>query len=141
VTAMYQGYDNMTRRGMMLIELVVAGALLGTLLVVCLQLISVAAARRRAADQQQYALLELGNIMERVTAQPWAALTPARVAQEKLSPSAERVLPGAELNIEVSTMASEPNAKRVKVAIRWQDRSGQLGAPLTIATWRYRIVD
>ena len=130
-----------TRRGMMMIELAVAGALLGTLLVVCLQLLSAAAAQRRAADQRQCALVELGNVMERLAARPWAELTTTAVAQERLSPSADRQLPGAELKIEVFTLADEPNAKRITAALRWQDRSGQLGIPLTISTWKYKIVD
>ena len=62
----------MTRRGMTLLELVVAGALLGTLLVVCLQLLAATAAQRRAADQRQLAVLEVGNVMERLAARPWA---------------------------------------------------------------------
>jgi Tfp pilus assembly protein PilE len=131
----------MTRRGMMMIELAVAGVLVGTLLVVCLQLLSAALAQRRAADQRQCALLELGNVMEQVTARPWTELTTAILSQKKLSPSADSQLPGAELKIEVSPLADEPNAKRITAALRWQDRSGQLLAPVTVTTWRYRIVD
>ncbi len=131
----------MTRRGMMMIELAVAGALVGTLLVVCLQLLSAALAQRRAADQRQCALLELGNVMEQVTARPWAELTTAVLSQEKLSQSANSQLPGAELKIEVSPLADESNAKRITAALRWQDRSGQLLVPMTLTTWRYKIVD
>ncbi len=125
----------------MLIELAVAGALLGTLLVVCLQLVSAALAQRRAADQRQCALVELGNVMEQVTARPWAELTTARLSQERLPPSAERQLPGAQLKIEVFTSADQPNAKRITAALRWPDRSGRLLAPVTLTTWRYKILD
>ena len=79
--------------------------------------------------------------MERVAARPWAELTTAALSQEKLSPSAAGQLPGAELKIEVSTSADEPNAKRITAALRWQDRSGQLVAPVTLTTWRYKIID
>ena len=129
----------MTRRGMVMLEAIVAGTLLGTLLVVCLQLLSAAAAQRRAADQRQCAILELANVMERVAARPWAELTAAALAQEKLSPSAAGQLPGAELKIEISTDAKDPDAKRITATLRWQDRSGQLVAPMTLTTWRYRI--
>ena len=131
----------MTRRGMMMIELAVAGALVGTLLVVCLQLLSAALAQRRAADQRQCALLELGNVMEQVAARPWAELTTAVLSQEKLSQSANSQLPGAELKLEVSPLADESNAKRITATLRWQDRSGQLLVPMTLTTWRYEIVD
>jgi Tfp pilus assembly protein PilE len=131
----------MTRRGMMMVELAVAGALVGMLLVVCLQLLSAAVAQRRAADQRQCALVELGNVMEQVTARPWAKLTTAVLSQERLSSSADRQLPGAELKIEVLALADQPNAKRITAALRWQDRSGQLVAPVTLTTWRYKITD
>lgn len=126
---------------MMLMELAVAVAIVGALLVLCLQLLSAAAAQRRVVDQRQCALLELGNVMEHIAARPWAELTTAALAQEKLSPPAGSQLPGAELKIEVSTSADEPSAKRITAALRWQDRSGQLLAPATLTTWRYKIID
>ena len=125
----------------MMVEMVVAGAVVGALLVVCLQLLSAAVAQRRAADQRQCALVELGNVMEQIAARPWAELTTAALSQEKLSPSAERQLPGAELKIEVFASAGEPNAKRITAALRWRDRSGQLLAPATLTTWRYKIIN
>ena len=70
----------MKRRGTTILELAVAGALIGALLVVCLQLLAATAAGRRAADQQQCAILELDNVMERVVARPWAELTTAALA-------------------------------------------------------------
>jgi Tfp pilus assembly protein PilV len=138
---MSQRHHNMTRRGVMMLEAIVAGVLLGTLLVVCLQLLSAVVVERRAADQRQLAVLELSNVMERVAARPWSELTPAAVAQEKLSPGASGQLPGGELKIEVSTDAKEPAAKHITATLRWQDRSGQLGTPLTLSTWKYRIGD
>ena len=127
-----------TRRGTMILELVVAGALLGTLLVVCLEMFSAAAAQRRAADQRNCAVLELGNVMERVAARPWAELTTSAVARERLSPSAAGQLPAAELKIEVSTPPAEPAAKQITAALRWEDRSRRLVAPLRLTTWKYR---
>jgi hypothetical protein len=131
----------MTRRGAMLLETIVAGALLGTLLVLCLQLLGAAAAQRRAADQRQCAVQELANVVERVAARPWAELNTTALATEKLSPWAADQLPGAQLKIEVSTNTKQPEAKRIALSLRWQDRSGQLLPPLTITTWRYRIAD
>ncbi len=130
-----------TRRGMTLVELAVAGAVVGALLIVCMQLLSAALAQRRAADQRQFALLELGNVIEQVAARPWGELTTAALSQEKLSPSAGRQLPGAELKIEVSASADDPGAKRITAALRWQDHGGQLVAPATLTTWRYKIIN
>jgi hypothetical protein len=126
---------------MMLVELAVAGALVGALLVVCLQLLSAALAQRRVADQRQCALLELGNIMEQVAARPWAELTTIAQSQENLPAWATSRLPGSELKIEVAPSADDPNAKRITASLRWQDRSGQLVAPMMLTTWRYEIID
>ena len=71
-------------------------------MVICLQVLSAALAQRRAADQQQCALFELGNVMERVAARRWTELTTAALVQEKLSSAAANQLPGAELKIEVA---------------------------------------
>jgi hypothetical protein len=129
----------MTRRGIVMVELIVAGMVTGTLMVLCLQLCSAALSQRRAADQEQCAMLELGNVMERVAARRWSQLTTAALSDEKLSPAAGRQLPGAELKLEVSPAAKEPNAKRITATLRWQDPSGRLGAPLRLTTWRYKI--
>jgi hypothetical protein len=125
----------------MMIELAVAGALVGTLMTVCLQLLAGTFAQRRAADQRQCALLELGNVMEQIAARPWAELTTVSLSKEKLYPSAAAQLPGAELKIEVFTSADQPGAKRITASLRWQDRSSRLVAPLTLTTWRYKITD
>jgi hypothetical protein len=66
-------------------------------------------------------------------------LTTAALGEEKLSPAAARQLPGAELKLEVAPAAKEPNAKRITATLRWQDRSGQPGAPVRLTTWRYKI--
>lgn len=127
----------MTRRGMTLMELAVAGVLLGTLLVVCLQLLQATAAQRRNTDQRQLALIELGNVLERLSARPWAELTPKSVAGEKPSAWLGNRLPGAELKVEVTTSASEPGAKRIVVSLRWQERGGRYLPPVRITTWRF----
>jgi hypothetical protein len=129
---------NMARRGIVLLEMAVAGALLGTLLFVCLQLLAATAAQRRAAEQRQLALFELENAMERVAARPWAELTPETVVAPPLSPSLRDRLPAAELKVEVTPASPEPNAKRIAVSLRWQDRAGQFTEPVRIVTWRWK---
>jgi len=123
---------------MTLLELAVAGALLGTLLVVCLQLLQASAAQRRSADQRQLALIEVGNVLERLAARPWAELTPKSVANEKPSAWLGNRLRDAELKIEVTTPAGDPDAKRIAVSLRWQDRNGRYLPPVGIATWRWK---
>jgi hypothetical protein len=128
----------MVRRGMGVIELVVAGTLLGTLLVICLQLLTVTAAQRRIAEQRQLAVIELGNVMERLTVRPWGELTSKAGAAVKLSPSVAARLPGADLSIEVTASPADTDVKRIVVSLRWKDRSGQFVSPVKITTWRWK---
>jgi type II secretory pathway pseudopilin PulG len=128
----------MIRRGMTILELVVAGALLGTLLVVCLQMLSATARQHRAADQRQLALLEVENALEHLAARPWTELTAQSVAPPKLAPSVRNRLPGAEWNIEIAPSPADPLAKRIAVSLRWQDQAGQFVKPVRIVTWRWK---
>ena len=128
----------MARRGVMLMEMIVACAILGVLLTVSLQLLAGLAAQRRAADQRQLASIEIGNVMDRVASRGWAELTQASVARETLAESVRRQLPGAELKIEVSVLPKEPEVKRIFVSLTWRDRAGQPLPPLQVVTWKNR---
>jgi hypothetical protein len=144
------------RRGIGLLEMAVAGAMLGTLLAVCLQLLAAMAAQRSAADQRQLAVLEVENAMERLTARPWADLTP-KTAAPQLPPSLAARLPKAEMTVEISQSAADAAAKRIAISIsqsaadaaakriaislRWQDHAGQFVRPVKIVTWQWKRAD
>ena len=127
----------MHRRGTTLLELVAAAALLGTVLVICLQLLGATAAQRRHIDQRQLALMEVENTMERLAARPWNELTPQTTAGQ-LSTAVRSRLSDAGMKIEVTTPAGEPSAKRIAVSLRWKDGSGQFVKPVRIVTWRWK---
>lgn len=129
-----------TRHGSTLLEAIIAGTMLGALLIVSLQLCHAVAGQRRAANERQCATLELANLMDRVAARPWSELDNDELAKERLSAWAADQLPGAELKIDVSMSTAAPNAKRIAAVLRWRDRSGALGAPLRLVTWKYRSV-
>jgi hypothetical protein len=128
----------MIRRGTTIVELIVASAMLGTLLVICLQMAGALAAQQRTVQQRQLATLELANLMERIAARPWADVTPQAVAAEQPTPAARNRLPDAEVKVEVTTPAAEPDAKRIAASIRWKDRSGGFLPPVTLTTWKYQ---
>ncbi len=127
----------MTRRGMTMLEILCAGAMLGALLVVCLQLFSAAAGQRRAAQQRQAAIREAANVMERLDGLSFDRLTPEGVGRVQLCDEARQALPGAELEIQLSTPAGEPEARRITVLLRWQDRTGRPLRPVRLVAWRY----
>jgi Tfp pilus assembly protein PilE len=128
----------MKRRGMLLIEMAVAGVLLLALTAVCVKYFAVTAMQRRALDQRQTALSEAANIMELLTAEPWSNLTPETLAKISLSPETKSALIEGELKIDLTDENTKPNAKRITVTIRWQDQNGQWIEPVRLVAWRYQ---
>jgi Tfp pilus assembly protein PilE len=128
----------MKRRGMLLIEMAVAGVLLLALTAVCVKYFAVTAMQRRALDQRQTALSEAANIMELLTAEPWSNLTPETLTKISLSPETKSALIEGELKIDLTDENTKPNAKRITVTIRWQDQNGQWIEPVRLVAWRYQ---
>ena len=130
------------RRGFTMIEMVAGAAILAVLLAVSMEFFHATALYRRAARQRELATQEVANLMERLAAIPWQDLTPEKGGQVRLSDAARRALPGAKLTIEVSSpadeRAGEPPAKRIAVALAWEDQSRRLGRPMRLSAWRYR---
>ncbi len=128
----------MKRRGLYLLEMSVAGVLLLALMTLCVRYFAVTATQRMALDQRQAALGEAANIMERATARPWSDLTAEELSKISLSPETKFALPEGELKIDLADEDAKPEAKRITVTIRWQDKEGQWVQPVRLAAWRYR---
>ena len=127
----------MARRGIMLLEVIVAGVLLVAMMAICLQMLHATAGQHRATEMRHTAIREAANVMERLGAVPWDDLTVRGIAQMQLPKDAGRHLPGGKLEIEIAEAADHPEAKRITVRIRWQDRTGQLVRPVQLVAWRY----
>lgn len=123
---------------MSLLEVTIAGVLLGVLLTVCLQLMGASAAGRRAVEARQTALVEASNVMERLSAQPWETLAAEKSPPVELSAWAKKSLPGGRLDVEVTPSGQTPEARRIAVAVQWQDAAGRLQRPVRLVAWRYR---
>jgi Tfp pilus assembly protein PilE len=130
----------MTRRGTTMFEVLCAGALLAVLMAACLPMLSAAAAQRRAAENRQTAFQEAANLMERLSTVPFDQLAPERVGHVQLSAEANRALPGAKLEIQLSSPPDQTDAKRIVVLLRWPDRTGRFVRPARLVAWRYRGV-
>lgn len=126
------------RRGFTMLEMVAAAAMLLALLAVSLKFFHATADYRRTVRQREMATQEVANLMERLAAIPWKELTAGKAQRVELSELARRTLPGAKLTIEVIQPADEPAAKRIAVALAWEDASRRLGQPVRLTAWRYR---
>jgi type II secretory pathway component PulJ len=128
------------RRAITLLEVAVAIILLGAVATLCLRMIRATAAQHQAIGQRQTAIREVANLIEHLGARSWQQLTSETVGDVQLSEQAGRSLPGAECTIEVDRPPEQPEAKRIRISLRWQDRAGQFVRPVCLTAWRYRTV-
>jgi hypothetical protein len=95
------------------------------------------ALERRAAERRRRAVLEVANVMERITAYPFEEVTPDLTRRITLSTTAGQSLPESDLVVEVTN--SDPgagrSAKRIAIRLRWKGRSGEWDAPVRLTSW------
>jgi Tfp pilus assembly protein PilV len=130
------------RGGFTLIETLVAGIILATAFTVAARMLIAASAQRKAMDLRQIALIEAGNVMERLAAEPWPKLDAAEFGTWKLCPQAARALPRAKLEIQIKSMpgkpaAKEPAAKRVTVIVSYGGDDNRPAREVRLVAWRY----
>jgi hypothetical protein len=75
--------------------------------------------------------------MERITAEPFDAVTAERARKDAISSASAGSLPGAELAVDMSEESPGPgrSAKRIAVRLRWKGRSGEWESPVRLVTW------
>jgi Tfp pilus assembly protein PilV len=125
------------RRGSLLVEVAMAAVLLMIAMTLTVKVIGLVALERRGSERRQRALLEVANVMERITAHPFDEVTPELAGRLTLSPSARQSLPDSELKIDVA--ASEPgpgrSARRIAIKLRWRGPDGEWVAPVRLTSW------
>jgi type II secretory pathway pseudopilin PulG len=126
------------QRGFSIIELLLAGVVIAALLTSVVKFLGVAAGQRRGAERRQVALVEASNVMQRITARPWAEVTEASLAEISLSAEAARFLPEGSLAAKLSESPDEPAAKRVALEVRWPGPPGAPPHTLRLMSWMYR---
>jgi hypothetical protein len=125
------------RRGTLLLEAGVAGALLAVLLAISLRVLATTAIERRAVEKRAVALEEAASAMERAAALPWDQLTPERLAQIRLTSGVEKILVGAKLQWTVEPSTSGPTARHLRATITWQSPTGAPHAPVRLSSWAF----
>lgn len=133
---MNRTYPSSSRSGTLLVELMVAGALLGVVMAAAIPTLGWIVRQRKFNQERQAAILEVGNLMERLTALEWDELTPQRAAQFQLSEPVEGQLSEPRVTVTVDT--EEDAAKRVLIQLSWQIGPGRAAPPVRLAAWVYR---
>lgn len=125
-----------SRSGSLMIELMVAGALLGVVTATVIPTLGWLIRQRKFNQERQAAVLEVGNLMERLTVLEWDELTSERAEQFQLSEPLENQL--AEPRLTVAVDAEDDAAKRVLIQLSWQIGPGRAAPPVRLAAWVYK---
>jgi hypothetical protein len=118
----------------MIVELVASGALLGVVLSAAIPTLQWIIRERQLSRQRQAAILEVGNVLERLRLLDWNSLTPERAAQFELSDGLRNDLPDARLTVTVSDDAGA-KARQVLAELRWSAAPGQPAPSVRLAAW------
>ena len=132
-----------SRRGSLLVELAMATVLLMIVMTLTVKVTGYVALERRASERRQRAMLEVANVMERITAYPFGEVTPELAQRMTLSRAVRQSLPDSELAVQVAESQPGPGraAKRIAITLRWRGRDGEWAAPVRLTSWIERMME
>ena len=125
-----------SRSGSLVIELLVAGALLAIVISSVIPTLGWLVRQRKFNQERQAATLEIGNLMERLTMLDWNELTQMRAEQFQLSEQLKNQLFEPRLTISVNN--DDDGAKHVLIELAWEVSPGRAAPPVRLAAWVYR---
>jgi Tfp pilus assembly protein PilV len=123
------------RRAFTMVEVTLSVFLLVVAMTATVQVLGAVATQRRAAERRQWAIQEVANLMEHLTAEPWDRVTADSALGLSLSEEIRRKLPEPELTVDVAETDRELGEKRLAIRLRWRNRSGTWEAPVRLTAW------
>lgn len=129
-----------SRRGTMLVEIIVSAAMLGTLLIIINQMVVRLHKQSAALDKHRFAQVTLENLLEEFTALEWSEISTESISQLSLSDLAKSKLHQVTLEGDVELEQEPVPAKRVQLRMSWQGESG-VAQSLGLATWVFQSVE
>jgi type II secretory pathway pseudopilin PulG len=127
------------RRGITLVETLVAAAVLGGLTVVCVKFFAASVAQQEQMRDRSRAVQLAANVMERLAATPWEQLTAENIRRLQDADELRQGLPEATIEIQLAQPSGEPDAKQIVVLVRWPSPPDVLQRPVRLVAWRYRL--
>ena len=124
------------RRGSMMLEAAMAVTLSAVALVAVTQLLITSGRQQRIVQRRQLANRAAGNVMEHVMIRPYHETTNEMLASIALPAEVASRLPASSLRIIVADSEEDPAAKRIEVAIAWQDVVGN-ESHVRLVAWKY----
>ena len=125
------------RRGISLIEVTVAAVVMSALVVMLGQAIGWVAVARRDSDLRQLALLEASNVLEQMTALHFEAVDAKRALETGLSDHASVLLGSDALRVDVQSSDEKPLAKRITVAVQYNEGNAAQGS-VRLTAWLFQ---
>ena len=125
------------RRGLSLLEVTVAAAMLAVLLTTSGRLVRVLINHQRAVERQAVALQAAQAVLEQATNTAWDELTAESARQMEIPAAIAPVLPGAKLVVAVAEDEDPIVAKRVSVELSWNGAAGKSAGPVRLTAWVY----
>jgi Tfp pilus assembly protein PilV len=123
------------RRAFTMVEVTLSVFLLAVAMTTTVQILGWVATQRRAIERRQWAIQEVANLMEHLTAEPWDRVTPDSARALTLSDEIRRKLPEPELKLDVEETEAGRGEKRLAIQLRWRNRSGTWEAPVRLTAW------
>ncbi len=124
-----------SRRGALLIELIVGAVLLSIFLGVSLPLISWVRTARRNTVNHKVAATELANQMERISAWTVESRTQARLDQLQVSEETSRILTDDEFTATIAPSSQFPELQQITLELSWKDHTGVDVKPARLIAW------
>jgi Tfp pilus assembly protein PilV len=139
------GKQGMRRRGITVLELMIAILVTGVVLGGIAQLLAAVASQRRESERRLAAIHEAANQMERLAQLSWSELTQEGTAGWELTAEAAAALPAGTLAVDVSEVEAggeDPaHARRVEVEVAWRNTAGATVEPVRLVAWRFAEED
>ena len=123
------------QRGASLVELVIAGMLLSSIMVSIVPMLKLVNGQGRLTDERQEALAEVSNIMERIIASPFAELSNEKLKQFRVSPHVTRQLRQPELTITATPDPDRAGMLRIEVELDWVRQTRRREPPVCLVAW------
>ena len=123
------------RAGLLMVEMIVSLVLLGAVVSIVIPTLGWIGWQNRLSMQKQEAVQGLHNLMDELTARPYAELTPEAAGKIELPLALKQQLPSAKLQVEIAE--APPNARRIRLRLSWLQKNGRPLAPLRLSAWVY----
>jgi hypothetical protein len=125
----------MQRRGVILIEVIVACGLAAVLLTVCVQVLTLMAVERRGVERRAIGLQEAANLVEQASAIPFEQLTKEKLNAMSIDSALATLLPDGKAYFSVEEEWEPLPSKRVSVELSWLGAGRRREAPVRLTTW------